>query len=243
MYLSNGRDTLLTLPTQADDVNVRVVRGSDAFNEALIKEKPQWNAAITWKLIACLLLGCFCQTMNGYDGSLFGGRCNGSQQFGEKPRSANDDCAGLSANKEYFLDFFHGTVDGEWQAINSAMYQIGGVVALPFVGPAIDTWGRKFGMLIGAFIIVVGTVVNGTTSYREYPGNVDQLKGGRFLLGFGVSIVSAAGPIYVVETAHPAWRSVLTAYAESMGKRVFDDLGRHLASKVMSRTLHPFLHV
>lgn len=171
-----------------------MVRGSDAFNEALLKEKPQWGSPVTWRLIACLLLGCFAQTMNGYDGSLFGG---------------------LSANKKYFLGFFRGTVDGEWQAINSAMYQIGGVVALPFVGPAVDTWGRKIGMVIGAFLIVLGAVINGTTSYRDFPGNGDQLKGGRFLLGFGVSIVSAAGPIYVVETAHPAWRSVITAYCNT----------------------------
>lgn len=60
------------------------------------------------------------RTMNGYDGSLFGG---------------------LGANK-VFLDFFNGSVDGPWQAINAAMYQIGGVSALPFVGPAIDTWGE-----------------------------------------------------------------------------------------------------
>lgn len=181
-------------PVQANIASVKVVTGSDAFNEALLKEKPRWDAAVTWKLMGCLLLGCFCQTVNGYDGSLFGG---------------------LSANKEYFLDFFHGSVDGEWQAINSAMYQIGGVVALPFVGPAIDTWGRKVGMLIGTFLIVLGAVINGTSSYRDFPGNVEQLKGGRFLLGFGNSIASAAGPIYVVETAHPAWRSVITAYCNT----------------------------
>jgi len=132
--------------------------------------------------------------MNGYDGSLFGG---------------------LTANEEYFLGFFHGSSKGEWQAFNAAMYQIGGVVALPFVGPAVDTWGRKVGMLIGASLIVLGAVVNGTTEHRSWPENVQQLKGGRFLLGFGVSIVSSAGPIYVVETAHPAWRSVITAYCNT----------------------------
>lgn len=56
--------------------------------------------------------------MNGFDGSLFGG---------------------LTADKQ-FLRFFHGSQTGTWQAINSAMYQIGGIVALPFVGPAIDSW-------------------------------------------------------------------------------------------------------
>lgn len=144
----------------------------------------------TFRLIGCILLGCFCQTMNGFDGSVFGG---------------------LTANPQ-FLNFFHGTADGSWAAINSAMYQIGGVCALPFVGPAIDTWGRRYGMHIGAWLIIVGAIINGTT---ELTGNVGQLKGGRFLLGFGVSIVSAAGPIYVVETAHPAWRGLLTAYCNT----------------------------
>lgn len=128
--------------------------------------------------------------MNGFDGSVFGG---------------------LTANKT-FLAFFHGSQDGEWAAINSAMYQIGGVCALFFVGPAIDTWGRKVGMQIGAWIIIIGTIINGTTAIS---GDVGQLKGGRFLLGFGVSIISAAGPIYVVETAHPAYRGIVTAYCNT----------------------------
>jgi MFS family permease len=194
------------------------VKGSEAYNEALMKEAPQlWNLT-TWKLFGCLILGCFAQTMvspllfllprlyfqtlsmtvtatnqrlqNGFDGSVFGG---------------------LTANQT-FLDYFHGTNDGPWAALNSAMYQIGGVCALFFVGPAIDTWGRKIGMQIGAWIIIVGSVINGTTALSA---NLGQLKAGRFILGFGVSIVSAAGPIYVVETAHPAYRGIITAYCNT----------------------------
>ncbi|KAM3424023.1 hypothetical protein BST61_g11426 [Cercospora zeina] len=175
---------------EAGLVQTRVVKGSDAFHEAKAKEPTPMLHPITLRLIGCLLLGCFAQTMNGYDGSLFGG---------------------LGANKT-FLDFFNGSVDGPWQAINAAMYQIGGVSALPFVGPAVDTWGRKVGMSIGAWLIILGTVINGTTVFT---GDGGQLKGGRFLLGFGVSIVSAAGPIYVVETAHPSWRAVITAYCNT----------------------------
>ena len=92
------------------------------------------------------------------------------------------------------------------------MYQIGGVCALFFVGPAIDTWGRKIGMQIGAWIIIIGAIINGTTALN---GSLGQLQGGRFILGFGVSIVSAAGPIYVVETAHPAYRGIVTAYCNT----------------------------
>ncbi|OQO04328.1 hypothetical protein B0A48_10939 [Cryoendolithus antarcticus] len=182
--------TVEKIVDSGDVAEVKVVRGSEAYNEALLKERPPFWNIHTWKLIGCVLLGCFCLTMNGFDGSLFGG---------------------LTANKQ-FLDFFHGTADGEWAAINSAMYQIGGVCALPFVGPAIDTWGRRYGMMIGAWLIIIGAIINGTSSMTA---NVGQLKGGRFLLGFGVSIVSSAGPIYVVETAHPAWRGLLTAYCNT----------------------------
>lgn len=133
-------------------------------------------------------MGFLCQTANGYDGSLFGG---------------------ISANSR-FINFFHGSKTGSWQAKVSAMYQIGSVVALPFVGPFIDSWGRRAGMLIGSVLVCVGTIISAVTVTN---GSIGQFMGGRFLLGFGVAIASAAGPIYVVETSHPAFRSVTTAYA------------------------------
>ena len=149
---------------------------------------------MTWRLIGCLLLGCFCQTMNGFDGMLFGNLC---------------------ANQQ-FLDYFNGSTSGPWQALTSVIYQVGGLAALPFVGLCVDSWGRKPGMFIGATIIIVGCVVNGTTALVLDPAQATrQLQAGRFVLGFGVSIVSAAGPIYVVETAHPAWRSIITAYCNT----------------------------
>lgn len=128
--------------------------------------------------------------MNGFDGSLFNG---------------------LQANTT-FLDFFHGANKGKWPAKVSAMYQVGGIVALPFVGPFVDGWGRRVGMFIGSFIVVVGTIINGVTVHG---GGTGLLMGARFILGFGVSIASAAGPIYVVEASHPAFRGVATAYCNT----------------------------
>lgn len=128
--------------------------------------------------------------MNGFDGSLFGG---------------------LTANKD-FLRFFNGENKGIWAGLISSMYQIGGVCALPFVGPAIDTWGRRWGMFIGSFIIIIGAIITGTTISTHSQG---QFMGGRFMLGFGVSIASAAGPIYVVESSHPAFRGIATAYCNT----------------------------
>lgn len=92
------------------------------------------------------------------------------------------------------------------------MYQVGGIVALPFVGPFIDGWGRRPGMFIGSLIVIIGTILNGVT---RYGGGTGLFMGGRFILGFGVSIASAAGPIYVVEASHPAFRGVATAYCNT----------------------------
>jgi hypothetical protein len=101
--------------------------------------------------------------MNGFDGMLYGN---------------------LSANP-IFLDFFNGSNTGVWQGITSAMYQIGGISALPFVGLCVDTWGRRVGMMIGSALVITGCIINGTT---EFTASVSQLMGGRFVLGFGVSM-------------------------------------------------------
>ena len=86
--------------------------------------------------------------MNGFDGSLFGG---------------------LTANK-VFLKHFNGENKGIWAGIITSMFQIGGVSALPFVGPAIDTYGRRVGMCIGSLLIVIGTVIMALTSVNASEG-------------------------------------------------------------------------
>jgi MFS family permease len=189
-------------------VEVQQLKGSAAFHEALKLEPVRKFDLRTIALCGCLLLGFFCQTVNGFDGSLFGG-LTGKHSFLNKFPHA--EVLILNLANSTFLDFFHGSPSGVWAALTSAMYQIGAVVALPFAGPIIDSFGRRMGMVIGALLIVVGTIINGLTVAN---GSNGQLKGGRFILGFGVTIISSAGPIYVVETAHPAFRSVITAYCQ-----------------------------
>ncbi|KAI5467519.1 general substrate transporter [Mariannaea sp. PMI_226] len=149
----------------------------------MIKETPSpWSKHML--MVYCFsLIGFFCSTMNGYDGSLINNLLQ-NQWFREKYAVEND---------------------GLWAGIVSSMYQIGGIVALPFVGPALDGLGRRLGMMTGALIIIIGTIIQGTSN------GVSQFMGGRFLLGFGVSIAASAGPTYVVEINHPAFRGVVGA--------------------------------
>jgi len=168
------------------EVEVKIIRGNEAFNEAMMKEPPQPFTWATTQLYAACFIGFFCATMNGYDGSLINN---------------------LLAN-DSFLAYYNGQNDGIWAGMVTAMYQIGGVVSLPFIGPSADTYGRRFGMWIGCVLVILGTIVQGTASKTQ---GVEQFMGGRFLLGFGVNIASAAGPMYVVEVSHPAYRGIVTA--------------------------------
>ncbi|KAI0126808.1 general substrate transporter [Xylariales sp. AK1849] len=161
----------------------QVVKGNEAFAEALAKEPPSAWTSSQIMIYAFSLIGFFCSTMNGYDSSLINN---------------------LLQN-QWFQEYYNVQSTGVWTGIISSMYQIGGVVALPFVGPAIDNWGRRVGMAIGAGLIVLGTIIQGTSHGPE------AFMGGRFLLGFGVSIAASAGPMYVVEINHPAFRGVVGA--------------------------------
>ncbi|KFA76953.1 hypothetical protein S40288_05192 [Stachybotrys chartarum IBT 40288] len=164
-------------------VNTKTAVGDEAFQQAMIKEPPSYKAPLIL-VIASAVAFC-CSTANGYDGSLFGT---------------------LLAN-QYFNEFFGTRNAGIGAGLVTAIYQIGGVVALPFVGPCIDTWGRRVGMLIGSSIILLGVIIQLTCITTA---SVDQFMAGRFFLGFGVSIAAAAGPTYVVEISHPAHRGFVT---------------------------------
>lgn len=167
-------------------VQTKVLVGNEAYLEGLAIEPPKLLAKHMLILYFACLIGFFNSTMNGFDGSLMNS---------------------LLSN-DYFKKFFGSSNVGIKAGILSGMYQIGGVVALPFVGPATDTWGRRVGMMIGGTIIVIGTIISGTTISS---GSLGQFLAGRFFLGFGISISAAAGPMYVVEVAHPAYRGILTA--------------------------------
>lgn len=136
-------------------------------------------------LFASMVAFC-CSTANGYDGSLFGT---------------------LLAN-EAFKKYFNVDNVGIGAGIVTSIYQIGSVTAIPFIGPAIDTWGRRAGMCIGASVIVLGVVIQIACIATER--SIGQFMAGRFLLGFGVAIAAAAGPVYVVEVSHPAHRGLVT---------------------------------
>lgn len=121
-------------PSPQKDVHTKIVRGNEAFNEAMLKEPPlAWSKAMIMVYLFSIV-AFFNSSMNGYDGSLINN---------------------LLQNP-WFRAKYGVENDGIWAGIVSSMYQIGGVVALPFVGPVCDGLGRRMGMATGALLIIIG---------------------------------------------------------------------------------------
>lgn len=158
-----------------------VVTGNEAFHQAMLAEPPNPFSSANLTIYLFSIIAYCCAAMNGYDGSLINN---------------------LLQNPT-FLDQFDVGNAGLGAGIVTSIYQIGGVAALPFVGPVMDGWGRRLGIGFGALVIIVGTIIQATSSERP------QFMAGRFFLGFGVSFTSTAGPTYVVELNHPAYRGVI----------------------------------
>jgi MFS family permease len=99
-----------------------------------------------------------------------------------------------------FHDFFNVPMQGTSTGLLFSIYAIGNLGGAAVAAPASDTFGRRFGMSLGSLIIIVGTILEAAA--KDLP----QFEGGRFLIGFGVSLANTAGPIYLVEMAYPHWR-------------------------------------
>ena len=87
-----------------------------------------------------------------------------------------------------------------------ALLQMGTVAGTFFVGPAVNYFGRRRTLALGSLIIVLSTLL------EVVPKSLLWLEIGRFFVGFGISFVTSAAPVYCVEIAHPAWRGRAGAF-------------------------------
>ncbi|KAL4982728.1 general substrate transporter [Aspergillus falconensis] len=171
--------------TISSDPDKRVFGVSNAaLHIATLQAKPRLLTKSMLKLYWCIAVAMLNSCINGYDGSLMGS-INSYRQY-----------------REYFgFDPEEGTPT---TGIVYAIYTIGNIVGSFFAGPFTDFRGRRMGMAIGALWIIIGTLVQATCH------NLGGFMAGRFLLGFGVATSATAGPAYVSEMAHPAYRGAMT---------------------------------
>jgi MFS family permease len=81
---------------------------------------------------------------------------------------------------------------------------IGSLVALPVVPYIADGLGRRWGIMIGCLIMILGVILQ-TISI-----NLKMFIAARFFLGFGIAIAHGASPLLVTELVHPQHRATFT---------------------------------
>ncbi|RYP50857.1 hypothetical protein DL768_003692 [Monosporascus sp. mg162] len=159
----------------------QVNTASVALAAAVAEQKPRLLSPSMIKLYMIMGIGYLVSTMNGFDSSLMGA-INAMEPYQET--------FGLSGA-------------GSTTGIIFIIYNLGQIASFPFCGMIADGWGRRICIFVGCLIVLVGTAVQTTAN------TTGQFIGGRFVLGFGASIASAAGPAYTVELAHPAYRGTM----------------------------------
>ncbi|KAI5358275.1 putative major facilitator, sugar transporter, major facilitator superfamily [Septoria linicola] len=154
---------------------------SVALTAAVNAHKPNlWSRGMI-QLYMIMGIGYLVSTMNGFDSSLMGA---------------------INAMPSYQRTFGLSGA-GSSTGIIFIIYNCGQIAAFPFCGFLADGYGRRICIFVGCALVLVGTAIQ-TTAHET-----GQFIGGRFILGFGASIASAAGPAYTVELAHPAYRGTM----------------------------------
>ncbi|KAI0471706.1 lactose permease [Xylariaceae sp. FL0804] len=154
---------------------------SVALAAAVAEQKPKLLSPNMLRLYFIMGIGYLISTMNGFDSSLMGS---------------------INAMKPY-QHTFGLSGEGSTTGIIFIIYNIGQIASFPFCGMLADGLGRRWCISVGCLIVLIGTAIQ-TTSHK-----LVQFVLGRFILGFGASIASAAGPTYTVELAHPAYRGTM----------------------------------
>ena len=148
---------------------------------ALEASKPNKWSRNMLQLYLIMGIGYLVSTMNGFDSSLMGA---------------------INAMKPY-QKTFGLSGEGSSAGIIFIIYNLGQIAAFPFCGFLADGYGRRVCIFVGCALVLVGTAIQATANETGH------FVGGRFVLGFGASIASAAGPAYTVELAHPAYRGTM----------------------------------
>ncbi|KAI2483007.1 Lactose permease [Pyrenophora tritici-repentis] len=154
---------------------------SVALAAAMEAEKPKLLSKGMIQLYMIMGIGYLVSTLNGFDSSLMGS---------------------INAMKGY-QNTFGLTGAGSSTGIIFIIYNLGQIAAFPVCGFLADGYGRRICIFVGCALVIVGTAIQATAHETGH------FIGGRFVLGFGASIASAAGPAYTVELAHPAYRGLM----------------------------------
>ncbi|KAJ5449986.1 uncharacterized protein N7458_006435 [Penicillium daleae] len=155
----------------------REVHNAELFAAIEETKIERWSKT-SIHLYFCIFVAFLCACANGYDGSLMGS---------------------VLAMDNY-QNVFHTGLTGEKVSVVTSLYTVGSIVTTPFSAVISDRLGRRKCMFIGAWIIIIGSII--ISSGRT----LAQFVVGRFILGVGIQVMVVSAPAYAVEIAPPHWR-------------------------------------
>ncbi|KAK8853043.1 hypothetical protein IAR55_003744 [Kwoniella newhampshirensis] len=167
-----------------DGLSTEEVQGDAAFYETVTATPLNPWSKTSFQLYGILLVAALNATASGFDGSIF---------------------SSINAMTQY-KEYFHHKETGASTGIIFMIYTIGNMIGSLFTGPICDHLGRRAGMGTGAIVIMAAAIILTVAKNDSY------LLGGRFLLGFGISIGTSSAPTYALELAPPQWRARVVGY-------------------------------
>ncbi|KAL1742198.1 general substrate transporter [Schizophyllum fasciatum] len=163
--------------------------GGTDFSHLVDLSKPWYTNSRLVLLNACIALLLVTSATNGYDGVA---------------RMTD----GLQSLEQWEADF--DNPGGQELGILNAIQGIGGLIALPITPYLNDGFGRRSGIVIGATIMILGTVLQTAAT------TIQMFIGARFTLGFGCCFAASAAPLLITEVAFPTQRAQATSLYNSL---------------------------
>jgi len=102
--------------------------------------------------------------------------------------------------KEYM-----GQPKGALKGIIAAAYSLGAILSLPFIGMINDKFGRRWSILGGSLVMIIGALIQG------FAQHVGMYIVARMILGFGIPTCIVSGSSLIGELAYPKERPILTS--------------------------------
>jgi sugar porter (SP) family MFS transporter len=104
-----------------------------------------------------------------------------------------------------FWKEYMGQPKGALKGIIAAAYSLGAILSLPFIGTINDKFGRRWSILGGSLVMIIGALIQG------FAQHVGMYIVARMILGFGIPTCIVSGSSLIGELAYPKERPILTS--------------------------------
>jgi sugar porter (SP) family MFS transporter len=174
-------------PMTQNQIVAGTSHGSTTIDVEKLLDKPWYKYAHLRSLYLWLTVVLVVQATNGFDGSLM----NGVQAL------------------TYWQAYFdHPT--GSQLGIFNGTQGLGGVVSQLFLWWLVEKIGRRYTIIIGAVIIILGVFL------QTFATGLAMFASARAVIGFGLSFEYTAAPMLITEVAHPAHRAPLSTLLNTL---------------------------